>query len=169
LVSAALQSHEERRGDRVEVSIQDPLANDLDVLGNNEYIGWYVHLPADADKMDWSSAYNKPLIMSEFGGDALFGYHGDELTRWTEEYQANLYEHQIAMLKRIPFLRGSTPWILKDFRSPRRTLPGFEDYFNRKGLVTDHGDKKKAYFVLQKFYEEVQAAQSQSGSSSAAR
>ena len=159
LVSAALQNQEVARGDRIVVSIDDPIANDLDVLGNNEYIGWYVHTPADADRTDWISNYDKPLIMSEFGGDALFGYHADELTRWSEEYQESLYQHQIAMLKRIPFLRGMTPWILKDFRSPRRTLPGIQDYFNRKGLVNEHGDKKKAFFVLQKFYREVQGAQ----------
>jgi len=159
LVSAALQDQEAVHGDRILVSINDPIASDLDVLGNNEYIGWYVHHPADADKTDWTSKYDKPLIMSEFGGDARFGYHGDALTRWSEEYQENLYQHQIAMLKRIPFLRGTTPWILKDFRSPRRTLPGIQDYFNRKGLVTEHGEKKKAFFVLQKFYQEVQSAQ----------
>jgi beta-glucuronidase len=159
LVSAALQAHEDVQGDRIRVSIKDPIANDLDVLGNNEYIGWYTHTPATADSIDWTSKYDKPLIMSEFGGDARFGYHGDALTRWSEEYQENLYQHQIAMLKRIPFLRGVTPWILKDFRSPRRTLPGIEDYFNRKGLVTEHGEKKKAFFVLQKFYREVQSAQ----------
>ena len=77
---------------------------------------------------------------------------------WTEEYQQNLYEHQIAMLKRISFLRGMTPWILKDFRSPRRTLPRFEDYFNRKGLVSDRGERKQAFFVLQKYYRELQSA-----------
>jgi len=159
LVSAALQNQEVARGDHIVISIDDPIANDLDVLGNNEYIGWYVHTPADADRTDWISNYDKPLIMSEFGGDALFGYHADELTRWSEEYQESLYQHQIAMLKRIPFLRGITPWILKDFRSPRRTLPGIQDYFNRKGLVNEHGDKKKAFFVLQKFYQEVQGAQ----------
>lgn len=159
LVSAALQSKETAHGDRTIVSIADPIASDLDVLGNNEYIGWYTHRPADADSMDWTSQYSKPLIMSEFGGDARFGYHADALTRWSEEYQENLYRHQIAMLKRIPFLRGLTPWVLKDFRSPRRTLPGIEDYFNRKGLITEHGEKKKAFFVLQKYYQEVQSAQ----------
>ena len=127
-------------------------------MGNNEYVGWYAHEPAAADTMVWTSKYNKPLIMSEFGGDALFGKHGDPSSRWTEEYQESLYQHQIAMLKRIPFLRGTTPWILKDFRSPRRTLPHIEDYFNRKGLVDDHGEKKKAFFVLQKFYSEKQEA-----------
>jgi len=159
LVSAALQSHETAKGDRIAMTIDDPIAEDLDVMGNNEYVGWYVRKPEDADRMDWTSKISKPLIMSEFGGDALFGLHGDAATRWTEEYQENLYQHQIAMMKRIPFLRGTTPWILKDFRSPRRTLPGIEDYFNRKGLVTDHGEKKKAFFVLRSYYQEVQSAQ----------
>ena len=158
LLSAALQAHEVVDGKHITIHISDPIASDLDVLGNNEYIGWYARRPEDADAIDWISEYNKPLIMSEFGGDALFGYHGDASARWTEEYQENLYQHQIAMLKRIPFLRGMTPWILKDFRSPRRTLPRLQGFFNRKGLVSDHGEKKKAFFVLQKFYRELQSA-----------
>jgi beta-glucuronidase len=153
LVSAALQASESVVANHITITINDPIAADLDVLGNNEYIGWYVRQPTDADAIDWASKYDKPLIMSEFGGDALFGNHGDASVRWTEEYQANLYEHQIAMLKGIPFLRGTTPWILMDFRSPRRTLPRLEDYFNRKGLVSGRGEKKKAFFVLQRFYQ----------------
>jgi len=158
LVSAALQANAVADGKHITIHLNDPIASDLDVLGNNEYIGWYVRRPEEADSIDWASEYSKPLIMSEFGGDALFGYHGDALARWTEEYQENLYEHQLVMLKRISFLRGMTPWVLKDFRSPRRTLPRMEDYFNRKGLVSDHGEKKKAFFVLQKFYRELQSA-----------
>jgi beta-glucuronidase len=157
LVSAALQAEEKDEGGHATLQINDPIAADLDVIGNNEYIGWYNRAPDDADTATWLSHYDKPLIMSEFGGDALFGYHGDPQTRWTEEYQANLYQHQISMLKRISFLRGTTPWVLKDFRSPRRTLPRFEDYFNRKGLVSNGGERKKAFFVLQKFYQELQA------------
>ena len=159
LVTAALQANQLVERNRMIIRINDPIASDLDVLGDNEYVGWYVGRPEEADSIDWTSGYDKPLIMSEFGGDALFGYHGDTSTRWTEEYQENLYEHQIVMLQHISFLRGMTPWILKDFRSPRRVLPRFEDYFNRKGLVSDHGEKKKAFFVLQKFYRELQSAQ----------
>jgi len=154
LVSAALQAEESKNGNLLTIHIKDPIANELDVMGNNEYIGWYVHNIADLDSTDWVSKYDKPLIMSEFGGDAQFGNHGDAQARFTEEYQETLYEHQIAMLKRISFLGGTTPWILMDFRSPRRTLPGIEDYFNRKGLVSDHGEKKKAFFVLQQWYRE---------------
>jgi beta-glucuronidase len=157
LVTAALQANQTRGQNRTTIRLNDPIASDLDVLGNNEYIGWYVGRPEDADSIEWISDYGKPMIMSEFGGDALFGYHGDARSRWTEEYQENLYQHQISMLKHIPFLRGTSPWVLKDFRSPRRTLPGFENYFNRKGLVSDHGEKKKAFFVLQEFYRELQA------------
>ncbi|HEY6388020.1 MAG TPA: glycoside hydrolase family 2 TIM barrel-domain containing protein [Candidatus Acidoferrum sp.] len=158
LISAALQEEEVQDGGRLSIRINDPIASELDVMGGNEYIGWYAHSIADLDSTDWSSKYDKPMILSEFGADALFGEHGDAQIRWTEEYQEALYQHQIAMLKRIPFLRGTTPWILKDFRSPRRTLPGIEGYFNRKGLVSDHGEKKKAFFVLQKFYQELQSA-----------
>lgn len=157
LVSAALQAEGRAEDGRQAMQINDPIAADLDVLGINEYIGWYSHAPESAETTTWTSRFHKPLIMSEFGGDALFAYHGDVNTRWTEEYQANLYQHQIAMLKRIPFLRGTTPWVLKDFRSPRRTLPRFEDYFNRKGLISDGGERKKAYFVLQDFYHHLQA------------
>jgi beta-glucuronidase len=152
LVSAALQADETSTGGRFQIRINDPIANELDVLGNNEYIGWYAHRPEDADLTDWSSSYNKPLIMSEFGGGALFGLHGSGNARWTEEYQAKVYRHQIAMLRRISFLRGTSPWILKDFRSPRRPLPRIQDYFNRKGLVSDHGERKQAFYVLQEFY-----------------
>jgi beta-glucuronidase len=92
--------------------------------------------------------------MSEFGADAKAGLHGGPNDRWTEEYQANVFTHQLAMLNRIPQLRGMSPWVLMDFRSPRRPLAGIQDEFNRKGLVSDQGEKKLAFFVLQKAYTE---------------
>jgi len=151
LTTAAM---EKRYQDATTQMIDDPLGEFLDVLGCNEYIGWYDGLPEKADGMTWQLKYNKPLIISEFGADARYGLHGDELTRWSEEYQASLYEHTLRMLDRIPFLRGITPWILMDFRSPRRPLPGIQDFWNRKGLVSDRGEKKKAFQVLKKYYEE---------------
>ena len=66
-----------------------------------------------------------------------------------------MYEHQIRMLDRIPFLCGVTPWILADFRSPRRPLPGIQDFWNRKGLISERGDKKQAFFVLRDDYERL--------------
>ena len=152
LLSAAMERHYLNPTTQM---IDDPLGEFLDVLGCNEYVGWYDGLPEKADGLEWKSKYQKPLVMSEFGGDALFGHHGDALTRWTEEYQESIYQHQIGMLKKIPFLRGTSPWILTDFRSPRRPLPGIQDYWNRKGLISDRGEKKKAFYVLQGWYREL--------------
>jgi len=150
LVTAACLAH--TVGDTV--SVDDPLGAYLDVLGCNEYFGWYDRTPEDADRIVWRTPYDKPLVMSEFGADAKFGRHGDRHERWTEEYQEDVYVHQLRMLDKIPFLRGMSPWILMDFRSPRRPLPGIEDYYNRKGLFSEKGEQKKAFSVLQSYYEQ---------------
>ena len=134
--------------------IDDPLGKALDVIGFNEYIGWYEQNPDGADTTEWRVDYQKPLIVSEFGGGAKAGLHGGESDRWTEEYQANIYRHQFGMLNRIPQLRGMSPWLLMDFRSPNRPLVGIQDEFNRKGLISDQGQKKQAFSVLQKAYKE---------------
>ena len=136
-------------------SLDDPLGQYLDVLGINEYVGWYEHRPEDADAIRWTSIYQKPMIMSELGAGAVYGKHGDTQARFTEEYQANVYEHQIKMLRQIPSLAGMTPWLLMDFRSPRRPLAGVQDFYNRKGLISDKGQRKQAFYVLQKFYDEL--------------
>jgi beta-glucuronidase len=152
LLTAANERH---YADATTQVVDDPLGQYLDVLGCNEYVGWYDGLPEKADGLTWKVTLNKPLIISEFGADALFGRHGDKGQRWTEEYQKNLYEHQIAMLRKIPSLRGMSPWILTDFRSPRRPLPGIQDFYNRKGLISHRGERKQAFFVLQEFYREL--------------
>ena len=150
LITAALLV----RGEGNAKIIDDPLGKALDVIGFNEYIGWYEGHPETADRTEWRVAYEKPLIVSEFGGGAKAGLHGAESDRWTEEYQANLYRHQLAMLNRIPQLQGMSPWILMDFRSPNRPLAGIQDEFNRKGLISEKGEKKQAFFILQKAYKD---------------
>jgi beta-glucuronidase len=134
--------------------VDDPLGKSLDVIGTNEYVGWYEQTPEGADTTDWRIDFQKPVIMSEFGGEAKAGLHGGDNDRWTEEYQANIYRHQLGMLNRIPQLRGMSPWLLMDFRSPLRNLPGMQDGFNRKGLISDQGQKKLAFFILQKAYRD---------------
>ena len=133
--------------------LDDPLGKALDVIGANEYVGWYEHKPSDIAQTKWQIDYQKPLIISEFGADAKFGLHGPADKRWTEEFQANVFTQQLIMLNNIPQLRGMSPWILMDFRSPRRVLPEIQDGFNRKGLVSEKGERKQAFFVLQKAYK----------------
>ena len=132
--------------------LNDNMNQYVDVVSFNQYIGWYRDVN-DAPKMKWEIPYNKPVIISEFGGGAKYGYHGAKNQRWTEEFQENLYIENTAMLDKIDGLSGTTPWILKDFRSPRRVLPDVQDYYNRKGLFSDKGEKKRAFYVLKKWYE----------------
>ncbi len=132
--------------------LNDNMNQYVDVISFNQYIGWYRDVN-DAPKMRWEIPYNKPVIVSEFGGGAKYGFHGEKNQRWTEEFQENLYIENCAMLDKIEGLAGTTPWILKDFRSPRRLLTDVQDYYNRKGLFSDKGEKKKAFYVLKKWYE----------------
>ena len=132
--------------------LQDNMHELVDVVSFNQYVGWYRDV-SDAPKMRWEIPYEKPVIISEFGGGAKYGLHGAKNQRWTEEFQENLYRENLAMLDKIDGLAGTTPWILKDFRSPRRVLTGIQDYYNRKGLVSDKGERKKAWYVLKEWYE----------------
>ena len=137
----------------VEMVNDDPLCDVLDVIGQNEYIGWYEMTPEDADKIHWTFP-QKPVIMSEFGAEAKFGNHGAVNQRWTEEQQVYVLQHQLVMLNKIPQLRGATPWILMDFRSPTRNIPKLQDGYNRKGLISEDGKKKQSFFLFQKSYAE---------------
>ena len=132
--------------------LRDNMHEYVDVVSFNQYIGWYRDVN-DAPKMEWEIPYDKPVIVSEFGGGARYGLHGAKNQRWTEEFQENLYIENTAMLDKIDGLCGTTPWILKDFRSPRRVLDGIQDYYNRKGLFSDKGEKKKAFYIMKKWYE----------------
>jgi beta-glucuronidase len=132
--------------------LNDNMNEYVDVVSFNQYIGWYRDVN-DAPKMRWEIPYNKPVIISEFGGGARYGLHGAKNQRWTEEFQENLYKENTAMLDKIEGLSGTTPWILKDFRSPRRVLPGVQDYYNRKGLFSDKGEKKLAFYILRDWYK----------------
>jgi beta-glucuronidase len=156
LITAAL-NHIEQTGDNTRL-LSDSLGEFLDVLGLNEYVGWYTGSIASTDTMQWKFGYDKPLIVSEFGAEAPFGSHGSPDARWTEEYQTALFQHQIAMLRKIPSLAGMSPWVLMDFQSPRRPLTGVQDFYNRKGLISDRGQRKQAFYTLQKFYREMAAA-----------
>jgi beta-glucuronidase len=151
LVSAAMEVHADPADGNHRI-VDDPLGAYTDLLSFNQYIGWYDGLPDKLKDIRWTFGYDKPVVISEFGADALQGKHGDARTRFTEEYQEDLYRKTLAMLGKIPQWRGTTPWILVDFRSPRRPLPVIQDGWNRKGLIGQNGVKKQAFFVLRDFY-----------------
>ncbi|RNL87203.1 beta-glucuronidase [Sinomicrobium pectinilyticum] len=149
LVAAALEV--EREG--YTIKVEDPLGDKLDLASFNEYGGWYWSAPKELPKYSFDIRFNKPVVISEFGAGALAGFHGDEDTVWSEEHQELVYINQIKMLEKMDALRGMTPWILVDFKSPRRQHPVYQNFWNRKGLISNTGKKKKAFYVLQDYYK----------------
>lgn len=149
LISAALLT----RNENGVAIIDDKIGEYVDIIALNQYTGWYNGDFSTAPEAKWTSHYHKPLVVSEFGGGALQGLQCNKDERWTEEYQEYLYQQNLLMIEEMPNIRGMSPWILTDFRSPRRNLPGIQDGFNRKGLLSEKGEKKKAFFVLQNSYQ----------------
>ncbi len=155
LVSAAMEKATLRKN---HLTVDDPLLEYTDLISFNQYTGWYNSSNDDVDRTDWEFPVKKPVFISEFGAGALYGNHGPASERFTEEYMADCYERNIRMMtERMPGFSGCSPWILKDFRSPRRALNGIQDDYNRKGVISESGQKKLAYFVLQKWYNELKA------------
>lgn len=154
LVTAALLTGRSEEAGAPVMEIDDPLVAELDVMAINTYNGWYTDDPLETlPSIRWRSRVSKPLIFSEFGADAKEGFH-DAATRrkFSEEFQAEYYRQTLAMADGVSFLRGLSPWILKDFRSPRRQHPVFQEGWNRKGLVSETGKRKQAFAVLADHY-----------------
>ena len=153
--------------------IDDELADIVDVAAVNEYFGWYYSgalalltpfssaharrvMLDGLDRIRIETGLGKPLILSELGAGAKAGWREpvERLAVYTEDYQALVYERQIAMIREQEDVVGLSPWILKDFRSPLRLYQGVQDYWNRKGLVSDEGERKLAFDVLRDYYRE---------------
>lgn len=138
--------------------IWDPLYRSSDLISLNEYIGWYVPWQGKPAATKWNLVCpDKPVFISEFGGEALYGSHygaADEAAFWTEAYQAKIYTAQIEMFNTVPNLCGVCPWLLFDYRSPGRMHPVYQKGYNRKGLLSDKGHKKKAWYIMQAYYRQ---------------
>lgn len=153
MTAALLTAREDDRGTPVK-TMTDPLAASLDVMAINAYEGWYGgDRLEDLPSFEWRLPADKPLLFSEVGAGARAGLRQPDFpTKFSEEYQAEYYRQTLAMLDRIPNLVGLSPWVLKDFRSPRRQRPGVQDGWNRKGLVSETGERKLAFEVLAEWY-----------------
>ncbi|TCD13362.1 glycoside hydrolase family 2 protein [Oricola cellulosilytica] len=135
--------------------IEDRLVDCLDVIGINEYYGWYENDFADLAAIGRNSEPGKPVLISETGADADISDCGPERGLFSESYQAEVYRRQLEILRAIPWVQGMSPWILYDFRVERRQNV-FQRGYNRKGLIAaDKATKKEAFRVLSEFYEEV--------------
>ncbi|KFB09238.1 glycoside hydrolase family 2 protein [Nitratireductor basaltis] len=150
--AACLINHAKRK-------IEDRLADHIDVIGINEYYGWYDENIEDLEVIGRNSAPDRPVVISETGADGAIGDGAPEKGFFSESYMADVYREQIAMLRRLAYVKGISPWILYDFRIERRQNI-YQAGFNRKGLI--HADKKtrkEAFSILASWYHELAAGE----------
>lgn len=135
--------------------IDDRLAEFLDIIGANQYYGWYQTNFDNLITLFENSQPDKPVVITEFGADAKAGHRGSADEKGTEDCQLDIYKKQVDVLGKIQYVKGLSPWILYDFRCPRRLHAITQNYYNTKGLLSeDKSYKKPAFYVMQQFYKD---------------
>jgi len=135
----------------------------VDIMSFNVYPGWYFGtldtmrswldgLMRGIQERGWDK---KPIIFSEFGGGAIFGWHDQFNGKWSEPYQARLLDIALRWMKEQPQVVGTAIWQFCDCRvSPERAM-GRPRGFNNKGLVDEYRRPKMAFDVVKGIYGEM--------------
>ncbi len=130
----------------------------VDVACVNRYYGWYTQagrLEEGVARLEEElrrihQAYGKPIILSEFGADAVAGIHASPPTMFSEEYQAAFLRRYIACLEELPFVIGQHVWAFADFRTAQGSAR--VGATNRKGVFTRTRAPKLAAHVLHELW-----------------
>jgi beta-glucuronidase len=121
---------------------EETLIGDLvDVISVNRYYGWYSD-PGDleaiapqlaAELTRWHVRHGKPVLLAEFGADAVAGLHQTPPVMFTEEFQAELIGRYLDVCERLPFVAGAQVWTFADFATAQgvKRVDG-----NKKGVFT---------------------------------
>jgi beta-glucuronidase len=136
-----------------------------DIICINHYKGWYNGGNGGSMK-DWTKMLDdfrnhreklgmshKPVIISEFGGGALAGFHSPfDSVLWSEEYQSDLLEYCIELFHQDPMIAGFYVWQFANIRtSPDMDINRVRT-FNNKGILDEYRNPKAAYFTIKKLY-----------------
>jgi beta-glucuronidase len=129
----------------------------FDVCCINKYPGWY-EIPAQIDKAKESmdqmldeiyKKYKLPIIVTEFGADAVAGFHSLPAEMWTEEYQKDLILGLIDVMRAKDFVIGEHIWNFADFRTAQNYI---RVNGNKKGVFTrERQPKMVAHFLKERW------------------
>lgn len=131
----------------------------VDVICVNSYFSWY-HDPGHTEVIsiqlntqfdNWYGKYQKPIIQSEYGADAVPGLHNDPPVMFTEEYQKTVLQnyHNMFDQKRKEFVIGELIWNFADFMTAQTIM---RVVGNKKGIFTRQRQPKAAAFLLRERY-----------------
>ena len=133
-----------------------------DIICLNVYLGWYSggmeawdgFITDFCRRRDSLGFSDKPIVFSEFGAAALYGFHDVECPRWSEEYQAKLLRHCLTLFRERPEVVGSFVWQFCDIRTSDDMGYTRARGFNNKGILNEHRRPKAAYFAVKKCYSQ---------------
>ena len=136
-----------------------------DIISWNWYEGWYWGSIASIQEgidtfLAWqdsaSKGKGKPVIISEFGAGAFYGYRAPTRIKWTEQYQADALDELLRVYLNHPRIMGAAIWQFNDVRISHE-----EDWgprprcINNKGTVDELRRRKLAYEVVKKRMHEA--------------
>ena len=140
----------------------------VDIVSINCYPGWYEgeidDIPEALDRivsyLDTHGQAHKPLIISEIGAGAIYGWRDFNGARWTEQYQARLLETVIRhMFQAQDRFAGLAIWQFCDGRTPPEVprILGRPRGFNNKGLVDEYRRPKLAFDVVSQAFHALRS------------
>lgn len=139
------------------IGVEDLGNKYCDFISINRYWGWY-EFPTDLEQagailkremQELFAAYEKPILVSEFGADTMEGEHATYPQLFTEEYQVHFIEKYFEVIESLPFAIGEHIWNFADFRTAqhhRRVI------LNKKGVFTRDRSPKSAAFAVRKHW-----------------
>ncbi|KAF0329591.1 beta-glucuronidase [Colletotrichum asianum] len=139
---------------------KDRVTDLFDVICLNRYYGWYsqtgdleaAEKVLEDDLLGWQDKYGKPIVMTEYGAEALSGLHSVTDLPWSEEYQARFLEMFHRVFDRVDSVVGEHVWNFADFH----TTSGIHRVDgNKKGVFTRDRKPKSSVHVLKKRWREM--------------
>ena len=138
---------------------RDLVTRTMDVVCFNRYYGWY-NLSGDLDaacyglnmELDFWEKQGKPVMITEYGADAVAGIHACVPEMFSEEFQVEFYRRQNAEFDKRSFFIGEHAWNFADFATIQGCMRADG---NKKGLLTRDRRPKMAAHYFKDRWEKV--------------
>lgn len=138
---------------------KDMVTRSMDVVCINRYYGWY-NLSGDLDaacyglnlELDFWEKQNKPVMITEYGADAVAGIHECVPEMFSEEFQVEFYKRQNAQFDKRKFFIGEHVWNFADFATVQGCM---RVDGNKKGLFTRERRPKMAAHYFKERWGEI--------------
>ena len=135
---------------------------DCDVVSVNIYPRWYHDTPvadslaAKLQEIREHGGADKPVLVSEIGAGAIYGWH-DPLgeSKWSEERQCTILREQISAVLANPDCSGVILWQLADVRVDEGWAMGRPRTRNNKGVVNEHRQPKMACQTVKELFRKL--------------